>query len=195
MDNPFDGLDVEHHRIRSIAWFRDPEVMGSCIYDTPTGSPYYGADLAMHDELGPEVDIEGRDYTGDPIDESLVIGRVLPEGTYVPVDFVLAQADLAYLVSRPLDVSYMEMTYLEERGAPVPLQQHLRGALVQWIADDGSAFGLCSPEAPLPIEVRTDCVTDVALVLDLPTPLSAAELAAERRAADEHNVRGCQVDG
>lgn len=165
-------------RSYSNPWYADSDLVGSCLYDTPTGHPLDNSDVNL--EFDEELrTVPGDTYcppgfSGEVLQSGFAIARVLPEDTYVPQHHVEACLTAALWWGKAVDVSWMRMDPdLYGGGFDVPTQHHRKAAAIMWFDDEdrGYAFGIAGAEdVHGPVRVPSDCVTHIRLVDLVPDP-------------------------
>ena len=158
-------------------WYRDPALVGSNLYDTPTGGPPDDSDIEVvvgEDGKSALAAYLPDGYTGQALVTEFAVARFLPEDTYLPTDFVLALLTSALWWGKAIDVSWMQMQ--DEDGLSVPIQHHRKAAALVYLDDDHAHFGVAGPDDDRGQRIATDCVTDLRLVIPDPKPLQTKHL-------------------
>lgn len=186
------SLDERRWRPRSeTPWYDRTDLVGANLYDTPTGAPLTSDEEHVLGEYG---EVDGRHFTGAVLDQSFAVARMLPEQTYVPVDYVVATLTAAVWWHKTLHVEWMVMEYDPLLHAEVPRQKIRRSAAVAWVDDDSLlGFGIISPaEVDEELSVAMDCVTDIRL--ELITSLPRAHPSVEAHIASKLHELGEKHD-
>jgi hypothetical protein len=201
-------LDKRKARCHTEPWYTVKDLMARNLYDTPDGLPLAAEDEHLLEYMQEEFN---QPFTGEMFESGFVFARMLPEDTYVPHEYVLACITTAVWWSKTVNVSWMQMDYQDDRGCEVPIQYHRKDAVVMYVDDDCTAFGIASPDDLTdPVRVHADVVTDIVLCDLVPTPVKPEPtettdfISAEQARADKYvadlmerykTPGGLQVDG